>query len=427
MSPFKIGLLIVFGLSIVLGIGIFAMSKGGETSAMATVTIWGTLPQDTFQVVLRQSPLSANKNLTVVYVQKNRDTFEQEFIEALSEGRGPDVVMLPSDGVYKNRNRILPIPFTSYPERTFKDTFIDQSDVFITKDGILGVPFMTDPLVMYWNKDLFSSNFIVKPPQYWEELYPLVNTLTKKDNKGTVTQSAVALGEWRNIDHAKAILSTLLLQAGTPIVTYTNGTFTSVFDYNPGLPLSPANAALSFYTQFSNPTAANYSWNRSLPSSLNMFTAGKLAVYFGFASELQTIRNKNPNLSFDVTYVPRAKNNQKKQVFADMTVLSLVKQSKNIPAAFGVINGLVDTATLTALQSQTNLPPVRRDMLAAKPTDPFKVVFYNSALISRSFMDPDTQATDKVFQDMIESITSGKASLNDAISNASNDLRLLLQ
>ncbi len=427
MTPFKIGLLIVFGVATILGVGIFAMSKGGAGQQPATVVVWGTIPQSVFQIVLKQSPLSANKNLTVLYEQKKETTFEQEFIEALSEGRGPDVVLLGSDRVYKNRNRILPIPLTSYPERTFKDTFIEQGELFITRDGILGLPFMTDPLVMYWNKDMLSGNLIVTPPQFWEEIYPLVNTITKKDNKGTVTQSAVALGEWRNVDHAKAILATLLFQAGTPVVSYAQDRFVSALEYNPGLPVSPVNAAVGFYTQFSNPTAASYSWNRSLPGSLNMFLAGKLALYFGFASELETIRQKNPNLNFDATYMPQAKNTQKKQVFGQMTVLALVKQSRNVTAAFEVMNGLTDPAALSALEAQTNLPPVRKDMLAKKPTDAFRVVFYNSALLSRSFMDPDAEGSQTVFQNMIESITSGKETLSKAVSNAQNDMQLLLQ
>ena len=142
---------------------------------------------------------------------------------------------------------------------------------------------------------------------------------------------------------------------------------------------------------------------------------------------LQTIRQKNPNLSFDATYVPQAKNTQKKQIFGRMTVLALVKQSKNIPAAFGVINGLTDPTALAALEAQTNLPPVRKDMLAKKPTDAFRVVFYNSALLSRSFMDPDTEGSYTVFQNMIESITSGKETINSAISDADSDIELLLQ
>ncbi len=42
-----------------------------------------------------------------------------------------------------------------------------------------------------------------------------------------------------------------------------------------------------------------------MSDSKNMFLAGDLALYFGFASELDDLKNKNPNLNFDVTLFPQ--------------------------------------------------------------------------------------------------------------------------
>ena len=75
-----------------------------------------------------------------------------------------------------------------------------------------------------------------------------------------------------------------------------------------------------------------------------------------------------------------------------------------------------------ALEKATNLPPVRRDMLADKPTDAFRIVFYNSALLSHSWIDPDPEQSGKIFGDMIESITSGRTRQGEALDKANDEL-----
>ncbi len=66
----------------------------------------------------------------------------------------------------------------------------------------------------------------------------------------------------------------LLLQAGTPITTRQNADVVSVLNSTFNYTVPPSRSAINFYTQFSNPTADTYTWNRSLPSSLNMFLSG---------------------------------------------------------------------------------------------------------------------------------------------------------
>jgi len=190
-------------------------------------------------------------------------------------------------------------------------------------------------------------------------------------------------------------------------------------------PVAPSQSAVNFYTQFSNPTSPNYTWNRSLPSSYDYFVSGKLATYFGFASEIFSIQQKNANLNFDVTYVPQIKDAQKKIVFGHMYGMALVKQSKQISVAFSAITSFTEPASLTTLEKQTNLPPVRRDLLSAKPTDDFRVVFYNSALLAHSWIDPDPAQSTNIFRDMIESITSGRARVSEALSSANDQLNSL--
>jgi multiple sugar transport system substrate-binding protein len=427
MSKFKIILTAVFAICFVAGLILFAMYRAGSGQATANLTVWGTISTDAFNATYKDSSVAKNKNIIVTYVKKNPASFDTDFVEALADGAGPDVIIVPDSSLYKNRNRIFTIPYASYPERTFKDQFISGSDIFLKSDGIIALPLAIDPMVMYWNRDMFSNSFIPSPPKYWDEVYNLVNTMTKKDSAGNVMKSALAFGEWSNVTNAKEIVSMLFLQAGTPIVIYKDQKYSSAINSQSTVSsITPGQAALDFYTQFSNPTSASYSWNRSLPSSLNFFLSGNLAMYFGFSSEIFNIQQKNPNLNFDVTYIPQDRHATTKIGFGRMYAMSIVKQSKNIASAFSLIVALTEPASQTALEKMTNLPPIRNDLLASKPTDAFRVVFYNSALISRFWVDPDPEATTNTFRDMIQSVTSGQARVSEALSNADQDLNSLL-
>lgn len=274
---------------------------------------------------------------------------------------------------------------------------------------------------------MFSNALVSQPPKYWDEVYGLINKITRKDTSGNVLQSALALGEWTNITNAKEILTMLLLQAGTPITSRTAQGVDSVLNGQFGYPVAPSQSATNFYTQFSNPTGAAYTWNRSLPTSLNFFLSGNLAMYLGFASEIFSIQQKNSNLNFDVTSVPQIRDVTKRTVFAHMYAFSIVKQSKQLSGAFTAISALTQDAPIKSLEAVTNLPPVLRSLVGTKPADPFREVFYNSALLAHSWIDPDPAKSTKIFRDMIESITSGRSRPLDALSVANEQLQAALK
>ena len=424
MSIFKMVVIGIFSVSIVAALILFALSKTTSQGQSYNLAIWGTVSSDAFNAAYKNSSLKANKLVTITYFQKDPATFDSQFVEALAEGRGPDMVVLRDDYIYKQQKKLFVIPYKNYTERLFRDTFIEEGELFLSKDGVVAAPFVVDPLVMYWNRDIFSANQISTPPRYWDEIYPLVEKITKKDTAGNILQSTVAFGESRNVTNSKEIISMLLLQAGTPITERrtTPPGLASVLNFQFNYPVTPSESAISFYTQFSNPTSPSYSWNRSLPSSLNMFLSGKLAMYIGFASEIFSIQQKNSNLNFDVTSVPQVRNSPKQIVFGHMYALSIVKQSKQIAGAFIALSALTEATSLREMETVTNLPPVRRDMLVNKPTDAFRSVFYNAALISHTWIDPDGPASANTFRDMIESITSGRLRQSEALRRANDEL-----
>jgi ABC-type glycerol-3-phosphate transport system substrate-binding protein len=357
----------------------------------------------------------------IVYVQRSPATFETDFINALASGRGPDLILLPQDLILKHQDKIVPIPYSSYPERTFKDTFIEEGELYLTPNGILGIPFSIDPIIMYWNRSLFSSAAIATPPKFWDEFPALVEKLTTKDNALNISQSAVALGEYSNVSNAKEILSTLMFQAGNPIVQRVQGNYESLLGSQLDKTVAPAEAAVSFFTQFSNPSLAVYSWNRSLPTSRDAFVSEDLATYFGFASELPILRAKNPNLNFDVAPLPQARGDNR-VTYGSMQAMAIVRNSKYVQDAYNTAILLTGPQYLPFWTQVSGLPPVRRDLLSVKNINAVSTVMYNSALWSKGWYDPDKNATALIFQNLIESISTGRARPTSAVGRAQLEL-----
>ena len=390
------------------------------------VTLWGSLPLETMQSLIAGT-LGAYKNITIKYVEKNDTTLNRDFIEALASGKGPDLILLSQDGIAKNLDKLSVIPYQTILERDFKNIFIEEGEMFLRPDGVLALPFTIDPIVMYWNRDIFTSALVATPPKYWSEFYDLVPKITVLDKSGNITRSLVSFGEYRNVSHAKEIVSLLMMQAGSPIVLSQGGVFSPALDpRGTGSGESPVVTAMRFFTEFSKSDKDSYSWNRSLPESRRMFEAGDLAIYFGYASEHQLITKSNPHLNFDVTIVPQVSPTAMKLTFGRVQGIAIVKASKNPAGAFYATTLLSGRDVVSSVSTLLKLPPVRRDLISVHPTDAELSVFYDSALISRGWYDPSPAETNSIFMEMFDNVTSGRSSMNEALTVAHSTLGSLL-
>ena len=425
---FKIIILIVFLVAGVLGILVFSGAipigdGNNETGASGTVTLWGTVKLEAIGSTLEEFNLT-HPDFVVRYVQKSINTFDRDLLEALASGEGPDMFFLPDNLIFGYKNKIIPIPYDNFPVATFKKNFVGASDVFLTSKGMLAMPLAVDPLVMYYNRSILDANGVIYPPTYWDEFESLVPTLTKKDENNKIIKSAVALGQFSNVTHAKEILATLFMQSGNPIIVEEDGNFISALNtysskYNLG-------SILEFYTNFADPLKNVYSWNRSFQSSNNAFSAEDLAFYFGYASELNLLINKNPNQNFLVAPMPQIRNETMKLTSAQVTGIAVSSFSKNLTTAFYAASQMVTGDFAAKFASAIGAIPVRRELIAKPPTDTFSPIFYASALYARSWLDPSPKDTDDIFRSMVEKVLSNILSPEESVRDADARLWLLL-
>ncbi|MFA6006258.1 MAG: extracellular solute-binding protein [Candidatus Paceibacterota bacterium] len=421
MTRFQIISLFIFGFLGIAGVLAFSgLFDNRAATGIGSIEIWGTLPETQISNTFAQLQVNKTINFTVKYKGFSESEFDQSLIEALASGKGPDAIMLSQDLIAHYQDKIYAIPTSSYPARYIYDTFIDEAPVFISGQGIVGIPLVVDPMVAYWNKDMFSSAGIAVFPKTWDDLIKYVPSLTVKDARGGVSQSAVALGGYANITNAKDIISTLLLQSGETIATWTNdGSIQARLGDN-------APGALSFYTQFSDPSKTVYTWNSALDSSRQMFEAGKLAVYFGHASEYDDIRQKNPHLNFDVAVMPQRALATAPAVYGKLYAFAVLQASPKKTNAFTAGSILSGSAVLQSIAVGARLAPARRDLLSAGTIDPVLTIFNRAALISKGWLDPSPSASDKVFRDALESMLSGQSKDNEAATYISGQLQRLM-
>ena len=418
-----------FIVAILIFSGIIKIGSSNSTQATGgTIVVWGTYSPDAIQGYFDQLTVQ-NPDLTLTYTQKSPDTFRSSVIGALADGVAPDLVIADSSTLLSIKDRLYTIPYATYTERLYRDSFVDGASVFLSKEGVMAVPLVVDPLVVYYNKDLLAGQSFVTPPVSWTGLVQSLSRFLKKDAKGVILQTPIGLGEADNVNHYKDILSALFLQTGNSVVGLNANTGT--YEQRIGLGVEGQNElgtvkALTFYTNFANQANSSYTWSRTLPSTLDMFLSGKSAFYIGRASELFTIQSRNPNLNFDVTTLFQADGAVRPITFGVFSGMSILKSTTQFPLAYSVL-GMLSTPQFNQYVAGTlSLPPAKRDLLLTQQQNPYIQVFFKAALSTFTWPDTNPAATESVFRDMVRAVNSGRSSAQEAIYQGSQDLQSVI-
>lgn len=420
MSTFQLFVTTLFIAFTIFGVGVFALFGGAlGGGGVGAVTVWGTEDKEIVTLLIDNLRAQDKSLQDVTYVEKEDATYRSELLNAMASGRGPDLFIVAQSDMNAFSDKVIPISYNTVSQSTFISSYVDMGQVFLTSYGALALPFTIDPLVMYWNRDLFAGAGISQTPRSWNEFLNLAPKITSLDATKSVTRSAVALGEWGNVVHAKEILAALFMQAGDNIVVRgSNDALQSVFGLvTEASATSPAESALRFYTEFANPSKTTYSWNKSLPRSDSAFVSGQLAVYFGFASEYPSMGERNPNLRFGVAVVPQLSAGTR-ITSGKLTGLAIPRTSHNVNGAILVAQKLSSKEAAAALFTATGFPPVRRDLALDTSSSAVAATFVDSALIARGWQDPEPTGTSEIFKTMIESVVSGRSDPATAVGEA---------
>lgn len=434
---FQYIILAFFGIMAVAAVAVFSVAPEREDPAVAgargDAVIWGIFPKTKeLEDVIRKFDDVYKENFSISYEFHDPENFDDDIVEALASGRGPDILLLPDDLVLRHSDKIEFISYQLVPPELFQTNFVQAAEIYMREEGLLALPFAIDPMVLYWNRDLFNNASITQPPRYWDELLTLTPKLTKRNSKTfEITESAIAFGEFVNVDFAKDILAMLFLQVGNPMVAIKDGKPESRLVETNGNQLVPSADAISafrFFMDFSNPQKPNYTWNRSRSSSRNEFINGNLAMHLDYASAYGRIKEKNPHLNFAVAQMPLPRGTKAEITFTKIHGLAVLKSSKNKQTAFVAVQRLLgDPDPAKDFAASFDLPPVIRKYLATRPTDAALSVFYDAAIRGRTWLDPRPGASNEAFRAMVESVSSGRIDVSKAVRDLNDELDTLLK
>jgi multiple sugar transport system substrate-binding protein len=403
---------------------------GGSIAKPVTLQFWGVFDDhNAFDKAIKDFK-TLNPTIDVKYQEFTYENYQQSLINALAAGNGPDIIMVQNTWLAQHGDKLAPmpagIPDTKKPftVQDFKDQFVDVAyNDFVYSNQIYAMPLYVDTLALYYNKDLFNSAGITRPPQTWQEVNQDVPLLTKLNNQNNITQSAFALGTSRNINRSIDILMDLMIQSGTQMTSSDNKAAT--FDASiQGQPVGQI--ALKYYTDFANARSPSYTWNDAQHYSVDAFTEGTLAMMADYAHEAAVIRSKAPRLNFAIAPMPQASLNDIRN-FASYWGVGVTSKSTHINEAWKFVDYLASKDGATAYLNATNRPSARRDLIDLQRNDPDVGVFAVQALTARDWFQVDSVATEGIFADMIDDVVLNRSSIPDALSRAASRVNVLMQ
>ena len=268
--------------------------------------------------------------MDIKYVKKDlNSSYENEALNSILSGQGPDVWAIPNDWVYRHKEKLSPAPPTVLKNSriVMRDYFVDP----IIKDNVFdsqvyGFSPSVDILQAFYNPSLFDNaqtlsrkvnenneeqrdriaKILNNFPVTWNEFNQAVPYLTVR-NGPNISVAGAAIGTSNNVSHPANILSLLMLQNQTKMLSddLSQAAFNLPVKNSANQDVFAGRNALDFYTGFSDPGKPNYTWNSSMPSDVEAFVQGKVAIIFGYSSLAGYFRQLYPNFNFEQSKMPQ--------------------------------------------------------------------------------------------------------------------------
>lgn len=414
----------------VLGILFFSGKLGGKGVSKAsdpqgTIVIWGTLPRNTFNLALK-TVMSKQNKISLVYFEVPAKDFKTKLAEAIATDSSPDMIVTDTSTLYSVRSYTQEIPYTTYPEASFKQTFSTAAYDLLQPSGILALPVAIDPIMMFYNREILAASGYSTPPATWTQLYEMAPSIISIEGGQVIRQELISFGQYKNINNAWALISTLFVQSRVPIARLDKLLGKAVNMTSSDVPGSQnaGQKVLEFFVQFSDPKSEFYTWNRSLLDSKKEFLEGRLAFFPSFASEIKDISDRNPNLNFSVSAMPQLNSDPRYQAtYGNIYVAGVLKKTLNQPAAYVVLFELAGPDFQKGFAQNFMMAPALNSLLTTPPETTYLPIVYKSALISKSWYNEDMLATDQAFGQMVDNVISGKQTFQEAIFQAETILK----
>lgn len=438
---------IFFFLSIFLltsGLGCKGLSKADQDAIKPVeLTYWRVFDDSDSMAEIINAYHQLHPHVTIAYRKLLPDEFEKELLNALAEDRGPDMFSIQNTWVGKYQSKIAPMPASvkstfqsiegtvskqlvvttknipSLTVKQIKDNFVGvvagdvvRKDPGTGEEKIWGLPFAVDTLALFYNKDMLDKAGVGTPPKTWDEFLNDVIAITKISADNKIIQAGAGIGGSANVTRAFDILSVLMMQGGATMALEDGTPEFHAIPQNYSQEIGPGEQALRFYTDFGNTTKKGYTWNKTMPVSLDAFTRGIEAFFFGYSYNIPLVEARAPKLNYSVVPIPQL-NPEAPVNVANYWVETVSKKSAHQNEAWDFIQFAASAKQVQSYLNKTKKPSALRELIAGQKDDAIIGPFAQSALTAKSwYKGQDASAAETAFLQMIDNVTS-EAALND--------------
>ncbi len=259
-----------------------------------TLTYWSTSDDETSLKVAAANYEKLHPNIQINIVHQSLLNYRTRLQTQLRAGQGPDLFRIHSSWLSMLEPDLAPLPSGVLSLGEYSQSYYPiVPDSFASDGKAYALPTEVDGLVLFVNSDILQGAGVT-PPKTWQDFVDDARKVTVRDQAGQIQTAGAAMGTTTNVDYWPEIINLLFLQQPN----------TSLIN-----PATEGGAeVLQFYTSFVT-DPQNKTWDTNLPTSGQMFAAGKLAFYFAPVRQAQTIKATNPDLAFAVVPVPQLPGN----------------------------------------------------------------------------------------------------------------------
>jgi len=346
-----------------------------KTTQTVTISYYGLWePESVMRPVIDEFE-KQNPGIKVNYQMQNHVDYRERLQTLLAKDSPPDVVRLHSTWMPMFLSLLSPAPTQAVTATEISSNFYPAvSSAVVIGQQVYAAPTTFEGIALFVNESLLST-IQATAPVTWEDLKDIAQKLTQTDETtGAITQAGVALGTSNNVDHWPDIVSLMMLQNGADLT-------------KPDI--DKAGVALKYYSSFAR--GSGKVWDESLPSSVQSFATGKVAMIFAPSWRALDIQAQNPSLKWKVYPLPQLHGQTEAVTWANFWVEAVPKGSTHPKEAWTLVKFLASSAAQQILFNSASTArgfgqaPANKSVAATAVTNPIIGPFIQMAPAASTF------------------------------------------
>jgi len=461
MQPRTIKSIIIISIVVVLlFLGPFALSglfqDSGPIGRNNEIVFWNLFDDEDTYIGALQEFEARNPSVRITYTKKRSlEELEEDLINELAEGKGPDVVAIHPSWILKHQGKLSSIPsnFALADPSTFTTNFVPTAgrDLIIGEGQnarILAVPHYMDSLALIYNQDYFLQNFSsATPAEDWEQFTTEVLREVRRSSRNTrIRRTPIALGRVDNISRGMDILHMIMLQYG---VDFYNADWSQATVANPvvtsGAKSFPAISAFNFFASFGLSGTDTFTWSQELTDKfqqdkeLGAFVRGETGLLFGYSYMIKDIENlanqyiEQGASTIDtsqirVVQVPQLTTSgaAKKTTLASYFPLAVPEISDKKEMAWDLVSFLASPDVQRFMFEQHQKPTSLISLVREQSADPVYGTFSSQNGFATSVLLPDQEKLQAAYEELFEDFYEGRKDEVDVIQALQDTWQCLL-